>query len=254
MQTSLKKTIFLTTVILSLCLFFLLPADTVKAETRPGYQHIYDEAGLLSTNEYQTLEELCIKYTQKNDTVFILLTHNDPDTVDGEIYIENLYDTFVYGDSVIALVDMYRRDVVIQAYGSTQYIIDNREAKEIADKMSPLLTDEDYVGAFKKFLKSSDKYINAVPIYQNSLVHLVVALVIGGITVGIMAYNSGGKMTTGGNTYLDSNNSGLVGRRDNYIYTQVTRVRKPDDNAGGSGGGHSVSAGGHSHSSGRSSF
>lgn len=94
----------------------------------------------------------------------------------------------------------------------------------------------------------------------NIWVQLIISLVAGGIVVSIMAYNSGGKMTTGGNTYMDPNHSGLIGRRDDYLRTTVTRVRKPTENnnsgggfnAGGFRGG--VSSGGRSHSSGGGKF
>ncbi len=94
-------------------------------------------------------------------------------------------------------------------------------------------------------------------ILTKAWVQLLIALVIGGVVVGVMAYNAGGRMTTGGNTYMDPNHSGLIGRRDDYLHTQVTRVRKPQNNNTGShggGGGGGISAGGRSHSSGGSSF
>lgn len=97
------------------------------------------------------------------------------------------------------------------------------------------------------------------PIYMNVLVQLGVAVVIGAVAVGIMAYNAGGRMTVSGNTYMDQDHSGLIGRRDDYIRTTVTRVRKPEtnnNNNNNSGGGFhgGVSAGGSSHSTGRGGF
>ena len=70
-------------------------------------------------------------------------------------------------------------------------------------------------------------------------------------------------MTAGSRDYLDRSKSGLIGRRDQYIRSTVTRVRKPTQNhtssgsRGGSRGGFSSggfrggrSSGGRSHSSG----
>ncbi len=94
---------------------------------------------------------------------------------------------------------------------------------------------------------------------SNVFVQMIIALAIGGITVGIMAYHSSGRMTAGAGNYIDSGRSGLIGRRDDYIRTTVTRVRKPqppqNNNTGGRGGFNSggfrggVSSGGRSHSS-----
>lgn len=94
------------------------------------------------------------------------------------------------------------------------------------------------------------------PLY-NTVVQLVIALVIGGISVGVMAANSGGRMTAQGRTYLDEGRSGLTDHRDEYLRTTTTRVKKPtnNDNSGGrSSGGGGVSSGGHSHSGGGRSF
>jgi uncharacterized protein len=89
---------------------------------------------------------------------------------------------------------------------------------------------------------------------------LLVSLTIGGIVVGVMAFNSGGRMTTVSNTYMDQNHSGLIGRRDDYLRTTVTKVRKPTNNNQGNGGFNAggfrggTSSGGHSHSSSRGKF
>ncbi len=98
-------------------------------------------------------------------------------------------------------------------------------------------------------------------ILNNVFVQLLIAIVIGAVTVVIMAYNSGGRMTAGGSNYIDPNHSGLIGRRDDYIRTTVTRIRKPqDNNTGGRGGFNAggfrggMSGGGRSHSSGGGKF
>jgi uncharacterized protein len=61
-------------------------------------------------------------------------------------------------------------------------------------------------------------------------------------------------MTVSGNNYIDSEHSGLIGRRDDYIRTHVTRIHKPQDNNNGGGGGGGISAGGHSYNGGGGKF
>jgi uncharacterized protein len=92
---------------------------------------------------------------------------------------------------------------------------------------------------------------------------LLAAIIIGVITVAIMASRSGGRVTTNNHTYLNEGNSGLVARRDDYISTSVTKVKRPEPNnttnttshgsfsgGGRSSGGGGVSSGGRSHSGG----
>lgn len=90
----------------------------------------------------------------------------------------------------------------------------------------------------------------------NPLFQIVASLIIGAIGIAIMIGNTKAKMTTNGNHYMDPSRSKLIGRRDQYLRTTVTRVRKPQNNNSGGGGfnssGHrgGVSSGGRSHSSG----
>jgi uncharacterized protein len=108
-----------------------------------------------------------------------------------------------------------------------------------------------------------NNYNKTERLLTDPLFQLVISLIIGAIVVSVMAYSSGGTITTGSSTYFDPSNSGLIGRRDYYIRTKVTKVKKPTSqtnqptrtggiNSGGFKGG--VSRGGHSHSSGRGKF
>jgi uncharacterized protein len=112
--------------------------------------------------------------------------------------------------------------------------------------------DYDYDSYYRK-----EDFKNSI--LSNFWFQLIVALAIGGIVVGAMAYRSGGRMTVGGRDYLDSSRGGLIGRRDQYIRSTVTRWRKPQQSSssGGSRGGFNAggfrggtSSGGRSHSSG----
>lgn len=95
----------------------------------------------------------------------------------------------------------------------------------------------DYEGHYRKEdLKNS--------IYLDFWFQLAVALVIGAIVVSSLAYHSSGRMTTGSKDYLDRSRQGLIGRRDQYIRSSVTRWRKPSQNTSGGSRGSSGGRGG----------
>ena len=282
---SIKTLPFLLCLYLPVMAFLLFPAQAKATETEDTFPRIYDDAGLLSTSELAELEELCITNGEDAQIGIFILTHNDAAAVDGEVYIEDFYDSFLYDqfpDSAILLVDMANREVVFEGYGSAETYLHSKRGDVIIEKIKPYLSDGDYVSAFKVYIEKANAYMkdtsapnysrdytpapengseasseqsSAASVLTNIWFQLVAAIVIGAVTVIIMAYNSGGKMTTGGNTYLDQSRSGLIGRRDDYIRTTVTRVRKPQNNNNSGGGFHGgVSAGGHSHSTSRGSF
>lgn len=250
-KISIKVLLPFIAVLLIVLTLILSPAVLATAATSGDIQHIYDDAGLLSESELSDLENMCAEYSDKDDIDIVILTHDDSSAVDGEIYIENFVDNMQYLDSVVLLVDMYNRDVIVQGYGIAESKVNSDNATTLANDLSSYLSNEDYVTAFEKYIKRSDKYMNYDPLYLNPFIQLLAAFIIGAVSVGVMAYNAGGKMTVGGDTYMDSNHSGLIGRRDDYIRTQVTRVKKPQNNGSGGGG---ISAGGLSHSSGRAKF
>lgn len=268
------------------------------AETQEQIQHVYDKANLLSTSEIEVLEEMCIEYGEEAGIEIILLTHEDSNAPYAERYIEEFEMQFPVGDRVYALIDMNERIIFMAGYGLAETYIHSKRIDVILDEMYPFVADGEYYDAFAISIKRSAEYMkddselnydhdysantpqsndpggayydetwptvedNTAKFLRNPLVQLIAAIIIGAISVAIMAYNSGGKMTTGASTYMDPNHSGLIGRRDNYIRTSVTRVRKPEtNNTGGrssggfnSGGFRGGSFGGRSHSSGGKKF
>jgi uncharacterized protein len=303
MKNNINKRAF--SILMLLCLFIsaFLPIGYVLAsETNEEITHVFDKAELLSTSEVAELEEMCIEYGETAGIEIILLTHDDPNALYAEDYIEDFEDLLPVADRVYTLVDMNEGMVFMEGYGLAETYIHSKRIDVITDEMLPYLQDGKFYDAFVVSIKRSAEYMkddselnydhdytagtpqNSNPnadyydetwpsdydssddslsnFLSNVFVQLVAALIIGLISVVIMAYNSGGRMTTGGNTYMDPNHSGLIGRRDDYIRTTVTKIRKPQNNntghnnggfnAGGFRGG--ISGGGRSHSSGGKRF
>lgn len=271
-------------VVMSLCYAGVAYASVAAEEDK----RIYDDAGLLTFSEYQDLEQLSLQYGEEAGIGIYILTHDDPGAVDAEVYIEDFYDKGNYGDSVFLLIDMHNRDVVIEGYGTAQTYIHSKRGDVIRDEITPYLSDGDYRTAFQIYIEESAAYMKddselnydydysydsegnrvtgnsssdpAKNVITNVWFQLLISLAIGGIVVGVMAYNSGGRMTAGGNTYMDPGHSGLIGRRDLYLRTTVTRVRRPQNNNTGRGGFNAggfrggISSGGSSHSTSRGKF
>ncbi len=199
-----------------------------------------------------------------------------------------------FGDAAMILVNMYEADrtVTIQGYGKAEYNLNNDRIEYILDDVTAFLKNGEYYNAMEEFAKQSAYYmneskgVNTSPatgeagsgnyygesgysgpsdyygekennIFYNTFFQLGIAVIIGAVTVGIMAAGSGGRITVSNRTYLDEGNSGVTASRDDYIRTTTTRVKKPDNNnndGGRSSGGGGISSGGHSHSGGSRGF
>lgn len=262
-----KQTLIIFLLFTAFILFFSVHID--PAEAAGAKQHVYDNAGLLNKQEISKLEALAKVHGEKQQTDFIILTTNSTDGKSIETYMGDFYDkkgfgyNKKYGNTVLFTIDMGQRKVYLAGFGKAEKYLDDERVNLVLDRIMPFISDGDYYGAFQKTIELSSKYmeyrpgVNPESILLKWWFQLVIALVIGGTAVGIMAYNSGGRVTINEGTYFDQHNSRVNSSRDVFVNQTVTRTRKPsDDNrsGGGGSGGGGVTGGGHSYSGGGRSF
>lgn len=246
-----------------------------------------DEAGLLTEDQLENLEEKGREVSKADGIgIYIMITGEISGT--RKSWLEDYYDSQVYDvspDAALLLINMDPADrgLEIQGYGQCEFNISDDRIESLLDQIVPYLQAEDYNGAIAHFIGQVDYYMGLAPssgykhtqadndnynedyyednkkdkLLGKTLRNLLIGIAAGAITVGVMAYHSGGRVTTSQGTYLSEGDSRILGRWDRYIRTTTTRRPKPkQDNSSGSssGGGGGVSSGGHSHSGGGRSF
>ncbi|TCZ75460.1 hypothetical protein E0485_17160 [Paenibacillus albiflavus] len=250
---------------LFLFLVYLVAPFQVMAAAAGEKKLIYDDAKLLTPQEYNELNTMANEYGAKRETDFIIITTKNTDNIDiekmtGDFYDQNGpgYDK-PHGNAAILALDMRNRDVYLAGFYKAKAYLDDGRLDKIRNKITPDLSDGNYKLAFETYIKTSYKYMGFEPgvnpdnILFNIWVQLGGALAIGGIVVGIMAYRSGGRVTVNSHTYEDASTSGIVDRQDQYIRTTVTK-RKIEKSSGSGSGGGGITGGGHSHSGSRGKF
>lgn len=229
---------------------------------------IYDEAGLLSQEDYNHLNALANEYGAKRETDFIIFTSSNTANTDVVKLTEDFYDNNgpgydkTHGNTAILTLDMRNRDVYLAGFYKAEDYLDDGRLDKIRAKITPDLSAGDYRAAFEKFIKTSHRYMGFRPGVNpdnplfNGWIQLAIAAGLGAAVVGMMAYHSGGRVTVNHQTYEDGANSGILDRQDQYIRTTVTKRKIEKNNGGGGkgGGGGGISGGGHSHSGSRGSF
>lgn len=261
-------------------------AEFDTSEASESLPYLYDNAKLLSDEETDNILARCKSLSEQYDINILIVTNASEDN-DPKKYVEDLYDEneAIWNDAVILYVNMTSRGVRIDGFGSCEYIFDTNVIDSMLDNITPYLADEDCYSAMSQYLSdidsimskpasSSDSSIAESSNNENSIkdssaknssssfvkltfVNLLIALIISGIAVGIMAYNSTGRMTANGSSYIDPKNSKILGQWDRYIRTTTTRVPKPKHDSNdtkGFGGGGGISSGGNSHSGGGRNF
>lgn len=255
--------------------------------------YVIDDANLLSAGEQKDLNDLASKYSNKHNTSIVVISTDDTNQLSTTDYASMYYDTYIhdkdgYNDNcVLFLIDMDNRSTNIFAYEDAAIRINTERSDKILDVVTPKLSDGEYNDAIVTFIENTNTYLGVEPakdtvkdpnnnhvsipnnnstnnysnnstgtqdnIFFQTWFQLVLAMVIGALSVGVMVHNSGGKVTTNSATYLDHGNSKLTGCYDHYIRTTTTRQKKPDNNNNSGGGGGSTggtTGGGSSFSSG----
>lgn len=260
-----KHSLFLVMISFFIVIFFFSVAIPTGAAVAKEKQRIYDFANLLSESEVSKLERLSTQLSEKRETDFIILTTNDTEGKDVVKYMQDFYEEQAlgydkpHGNVAILTLDMQHREVYLAGFSKAKTYLDNERMNLIRERITPDLTDGNYVKAFKTFMKKSDEYMEFKPgvnpenILFKWWFQLIASLSVGGLIVGIMAYNTGGRMTVYEGTYRDNENSKILNRKDQYIRTTISKHKKPSSNNSGGGGG-GITSGGHSHSGSRGSF
>lgn len=238
-------------IILMAIIPFLAGCKTAGAETI-----IQDDAEIISSDEEKKLQGLCDKILKEYDTSVYIWTDS---SISGSSNFGYAMEQFVAmyheKDVIILMVGMCPGDRIyeVQGYGIAQEMINNKRCGKILDDMHSDMSDGNYYSAMQIFCQKSYTYLGRHPRFDSIIFspvfQFVICLIAGIVPVAVIAYNSGGRTTVNSHTYLDINNSRVIGSFDRYTHTTVKRTPKPRDN-GSSGDGSSGGGGGGGHSSG----
>ncbi|WP_107838087.1 TPM domain-containing protein [Metasolibacillus meyeri] len=230
---------------------------SVFAESTNQTQYIFDYANLLTTEEKKELEVLAKELSADYKTAFLILTVDGTDGKGIEQYMGDFYDNEApgynkpHGNTVMMSIDMQERDVFLSGFKKGRIYLDAGRLAYIREQITPSLSAGDYYEAFSQFIIESHDYMSYGPdgIIFQWWFQWGVALLLAAIIVGLMAYSSGGKMTTTERDYFNPNGSGITKKHDRYLRTTVTKTKKASSSSGGgSSGGGGTTSGGHSYS------
>lgn len=245
-------------------------------------QKVYDEAELLTENQRDALQEECLRIANEKELDIVIVTTDDTDGKSTMEYADDFFDynNFGYdkpmGTGILYLIDMQHRKAWISTSGGAITYFTDRRISNITSAIQPYLKNGDYYESCDVFLGYVEDYMEKLPNESNLydyegntkgfrlslewvLGSLFVSALIAGVSVLVMVYNAGGKVTVNNVTYL--NQSGVHINRKDDIFTHKTRTSRTisDSDSGGGGGGGCASSthtgsSGNSHGGGGCSF
>ena len=248
--------------ILLFAVLMLLTGTAAFAQTD---QHIFDQAGLLSDSEISDLEAYAAEKSREQGTEFLLLTTDSTEGLPIETYMGNFFDGLAdetgTENAVLLTIDIGGREFYLAGFGTAERRLDNERVELVLDRITPYMVEGQYAGAFRETIETADRYmeykpgVNPESIFFQTWFQAAVALLLGGVVVGTMLYNTGGRNTTTAATYIDRDHTRVTRDSDRFRNKTVTRRRIPkNNNSGGGFGGGGMTGGGRSFSGGGRSF
>ena len=259
------KRIFAVLLALALCLCMAIPAFA----TEPATNRLVDLAELLTNQEWSDINNILNEISNRQGIDVVIVTINTLGGKSPMAYADDYYDYNGYAaDGVLLLVSMEDRDwwISTSGYGITAFT--DAGIEYIGEQITPLLSDEDYAGAFQLFAEKCDEFITQArtgePYDSHNLpkepyspvfwliASLIVGFVIALIATGIMR----GKLKSVRSKYeaadyVRPGSMKVTQANEFFLYRDVSRTPRPKST---SGSGTHISSSGRSHGGGGGKF
>lgn len=250
--------------ILSLILIIMLFALLAVPAFAADHPRFIDQAGLLSESEAASLTDKLDSYSEHFGFDFVIVTLETLNGMDPEEAACYIYDEYGYGaessnDGVILLINMGERDWAITSTGWGQTAINGDARSFLSNAFIGDLSAGNYSAAFNTFADKSARLVEQAQsgtVYKTPfnfvkslIISLVISLIVALIVVSIMK----GKLKTvqrqdTAANYVADGSLHLDVERDRYLYSNVARTPRAQNNSTRS------SSGGSSHSSSSGKF
>ncbi len=244
-------------IVILVCCLFLIGNINLSAASNS----INDEAGLLSTEEIEEIQEKIDDIEDRYDISVAILTGDEYYAGDIRVWASDFYDYGDYkSDGLIFGINMANREYVIVSSGNIQDNFDSSAIDELLDLVNDEMVRGDYAGAILSFLDESAYFLaNPDRINHDYLMTMLISsLVVAAIItiVFIVATSKSMKMKSlkhEATNYIEAGSLKLNKKRDLFLYTTMYKT-KINKSSGSSSSGSFRGSSGVSHTGGSRGF
>ncbi|MDO5021913.1 MAG: TPM domain-containing protein [Eubacteriales bacterium] len=234
-------------VFLSLLLLSLLAFLPVLAENN----HIFDDTGFFTQNQIKDLNKRAEALLETTGTDLIIITTDNSRGYSPERFAAEYYEEvrpYEEMDNYVAFAFLFDINKYGEAsYGTAKELLAKESDEKLYNVLAPFLPEKDYYHAMIDYMLYLEDVLipptKAERFYKYLPYAVGVSLLIGGITVAVMAsgmkrkrYQSNAQM------YIVPNSLNLAKSSDIYLYKTETRTKIESSNSKG-GGSFSSSSG-----------
>jgi uncharacterized protein len=233
----------LTSIILCMILVLGLALTANAAE----YPPVFDKAGILSDFDAEFLAERAQEISQLAEIDIVILTVPSLDGKTAMAYADDYFDYNYGSDGILLLIDMGSRQWHISTCGAAIEAFADTDLMDMEDGLMRYLPDGRFADAFHQFLSDAEYYVSdeGVSDLEASLFIAVPAsAVIALIVILIMRFAMNTKRPQrSAESYLISGSENLRRQQDLFLYSNVIKTARPQNNSSGGSSTHRSSSG-----------
>jgi uncharacterized protein len=227
-------------------------------------QKVYDNADLLTEEEENSLQQLCVEAYENSKADIIIVTVDSLEGKTAEAYADDFFDYngFGYeeemGTGTLFLISIGDRECAFSTSGNCVETFSQNASDNMIEMVSSYLSNDEYYAGLEYYVDTTQEYIrnggkSDAEKLRDLIIQIVAAFVIGAISIWIMYSGSTSKITVDGYTYATGHKSELLKHHD--VFERTTTIsRHIEKNNGGSGGGSHSGSSGNSHGGSSGSF
>ncbi len=216
------------------CIAFLLALPLGATGVKPS--RLSDGADLLTSEQKVKLHSKLDSLSEKYGQDIVIITLEDYSSNSVQIAADNLFKGGYGETGILLLVSMETREYAISANGEAAKIFTENDMTSLENAFVGYLSDGYYYNAFNAF---ADKCAYIIK-YDNRLspIWIFFAVLVGIAVASLVVWkmcskHKSVKMQSAANAYMRRDTFRLDHSRDVYLYSHVTRVRRPKNTSSG---------------------
>lgn len=213
-------------------LFCLLSIFTINRHASAGTV-ITDSANTLTAGEIAELQNYGDTIFKLHDTSIYIVTSKKIGAKDDyQGYLKQIKNSSNTPKNMVLLFVSTKSDTPfchIMSNGKAGKYMTQSRCNTIIGHMKGSLKDKDYFSAAKTFCQETQRYMNKPPKFDNFLFHpvpqLIFCLLLSSVIIFTIVRNTAGKPSTAARTEWNCVHSELLGQKDHFSHTVVSRVK-----------------------------
>ena len=244
-------------------LFFLALLAAILAGSVFSQERIVDNAGLLSDGQKENLRRLTSSIFQNYNFDLVIVTERDIGNTSPMVYADDYFDYNGYGqDGCLFLQVTGSRDYWFSTSGSGIEILNPFAFGKLENDAVRNLSEGNNYEAYLSFIQNWDLFLNLDQHYRSYnffyawnavlvTVSWIIALSIGFIVVQVWKKGMNTALPQkAAAAYVVSGSLNFKTRKDDFLYSTVTRTRRQTETTSSGGGGIHTGSSGTSHGGG----